>query len=153
VSAENPLVVVNRSPPCNQDTGQCAQAAIIRLPTQIGVPSVCYLRVDPGPCGRDLIRVYYDSRVNRCKHFSFSGLNEPIAAFHSLTLCCEGCGGNANRFVSIKNCYHICNPGYRTRILSATPAPPTTTEACFAKTKKKVKLNVTSVQQIEVEMK
>ncbi|CAG2122930.1 unnamed protein product, partial [Medioppia subpectinata] len=125
------MIVVNRAPNCNQTSGQCGKAAIIRGETHIGMPAVCYQRVDPGPCGRDLIRVYYDARINRCIHFSFSG-----------------CGGNANRFVSIKNCYHICNPGLRTRRVTAGPVI-TTTEKCFIK--KKVKLNVTSVQQIEVE--
>jgi hypothetical protein len=24
-----------------------------------------------------------------------------------------GCGGNANRFVSTKNCYYMCHPYYR----------------------------------------
>lgn len=28
-----------------------------------------------------------------------------------------GCGGNANRFVSIKNCYKLCHPYYRQRFI------------------------------------
>lgn len=26
-----------------------------------------------------------------------------------------GCGGNMNRFVSVKNCYKLCHPYYRQR--------------------------------------
>ena len=150
---ESPLIVIQKAKSCAEKNadGSCATAAIIRGQTSLGLPSVCYLRVDPGPCGRDLIRVYYDPRSARCKHFSYSGIKMfVIHVYHGLL----GCGGNANRFVSIKNCYHICNPGYRTRLVGTEPpAEDSTTDACPPKEKKSVKLNVTSVEQIEVQMK
>ena len=34
-----------------------------------------------------------------------------------------GCGGNMNRFVSVKNCYKLCHPYYRQQVIeSETPA-------------------------------
>lgn len=34
-----------------------------------------------------------------------------------------GCGGNANRFISVKNCYKLCHPYYRQRPVSQMDMP------------------------------
>lgn len=57
------------------------------------VPIECFQPPDSGSCGKDTVRVYYDHETRTCKLFSFTG-----------------CGGNANRFLSVKNCYQICHP-------------------------------------------
>ena len=58
---------------------------------------------DSGTCSKDLARIYYDHETRTCKPFSYTG-----------------CGGNANRFQSIKNCYRICHP-YRYKIKPKIP--------------------------------
>ncbi|CAG2178549.1 unnamed protein product, partial [Oppiella nova] len=64
----------------------------------VPVPIECFQPPDSGTCSKDLARVYYDHETRTCKPFSYTG-----------------CGGNANRFQSIKNCYRICHP-YRYKI-------------------------------------
>ncbi len=78
----------------------CGKAVVLRGQSHIGIPAACFLKVDPGPCSQDLVRIYYDSKTYSCKAFSYSG-----------------CGGNANRFVSVKNCYKLCHPYYRQRFI------------------------------------
>ena len=53
--------------------GVVGEAAILTGQTHIGVPAACFQRVDPGPCGRDIIRVFYDHKTYTCKAFSYSG--------------------------------------------------------------------------------
>ena len=48
-------------------------SAIVSAPANIGVPSFCFQRVDPGPCALDIVRVYYDYKTFTCKAFSYSG--------------------------------------------------------------------------------
>jgi hypothetical protein len=64
----------------------------------VPVPIECFQPPDSGTCSKDLARIYYDHETRTCKPFSYTG-----------------CGGNANRFQSIKNCYRICHP-YRYKI-------------------------------------
>lgn len=59
----------------------------------VPVPIECFQPPDSGACGKDMIRVYYDHETRTCKPYSYTG-----------------CGGNANRFLSVKNCYRICHP-------------------------------------------
>ena len=59
------------------------QTSIVPGPSHIGIPSACFLRVDPGPCGRDIVRVYYDHKTYTCKAFSYSG--NPISLLASCT--------------------------------------------------------------------
>ncbi|CAG2106500.1 unnamed protein product [Medioppia subpectinata] len=59
----------------------------------VPVPIECFQPPDSGTCSKDLARIYYDHETRTCKPFSYTG-----------------CGGNANRFQSIKNCYRICHP-------------------------------------------
>ncbi|KAI1278371.1 hypothetical protein HDE_14289 [Halotydeus destructor] len=86
--------------------GATGKAAVLTGPAHIGMPSACFQRVDPGPCGNDIVRIYYDHKTFTCKAFSYSG-----------------CGGNMNRFVSVKNCYKLCHPYYRQRPASVMYAP------------------------------
>lgn len=64
----------------------------------VPVPIECFQPPDSGSCGKDMVRVYYDHETRTCKPFSYTG-----------------CGGNANRFLSVKNCYRICHP-YRYQV-------------------------------------
>lgn len=48
-------------------------AAVVAGPANIGIPSFCFQRVDPGPCALDIVRVYYDYKTFTCKAFSYSG--------------------------------------------------------------------------------
>ena len=48
-------------------------SAVVSAPANIGVPSFCFQRVDPGPCALDIVRVYYDYKTFTCKAFSYSG--------------------------------------------------------------------------------
>ena len=68
----------------------------------VPVPIECFQPPDSGTCSKDLARIYFDHETRTCKPFSYTG-----------------CGGNANRFQSIKNCYRICHP-YRYSILTFT---------------------------------
>lgn len=67
----------------------------------VSVPVECFQPPDSGSCSKDMVRVYYDHETRTCKPFSFTG-----------------CGGNANRFLSVKNCYRICHP-YRYQVKPA----------------------------------
>ena len=103
------------------------QTSIVPGPSHIGIPSACFLRVDPGPCGRDIVRVYYDHKTYTCKAFSYSGLSFNLLVGELVLMrgiyCNTGCGGNMNRFVSVKNCYKLCHPYYRQQVIeSETPA-------------------------------
>lgn len=53
----------------------------------------CSLPPDAGDCTGEFIRIFFDDRKMSCEVFYYSG-----------------CGGNANRFTSIKACYDICSP-------------------------------------------
>lgn len=55
------------------------QTSIVPGPSHIGIPSACFLRVDPGPCGRDIVRVYYDHKTYTCKAFSYSGSSDNLS--------------------------------------------------------------------------
>ena len=79
----------------------CGQASILRGQSHIGIPAGCFSEIDPGPCSQDLVRIYFDTNTYQCKPFSYSG-----------------CGGNTNRFLSIKNCYKLCHPYYRQRFIT-----------------------------------
>ncbi|CAG2172574.1 unnamed protein product [Oppiella nova] len=48
---------------------------------------------DTGTGTQDIVRIYYNPVLQQCLPFSWSSV-----------------GGNANRFISIKNCYEICHP-------------------------------------------
>ena len=48
--------------------------SLIRGVSHIGIPSACFLKADPGPCSKDLIRIYFDFKTYSCKAFSYSGL-------------------------------------------------------------------------------
>ena len=54
---------------------------------------MCELVPERGHGKLDIIRIYYNPVLQQCLPFSWSGD-----------------GGNANRFISIKNCYEICHP-------------------------------------------
>lgn len=66
----------------------------------------CMLPPEPGPCRRDVIRYYFDPARMSCEIFYYGG-----------------CGGNENRFTSVKACYDICSKHdsfvKRPRVLSA----------------------------------
>ncbi|XP_054166881.1 kunitz-type serine protease inhibitor mulgin-2-like [Oppia nitens] len=57
------------------------------------VRELCSLSPDKGFGSDDLFRYYFNPVTQLCLPFSFSGN-----------------GGNANRFLSVKNCYDICHP-------------------------------------------
>ncbi|CAM2105418.1 tissue factor pathway inhibitor 2 isoform X1 [Caretta caretta] len=60
------------------------------LPEKTG-PLLCYSPKDEGLCSSSVTRYYYNSKSQSCEEFSYTG-----------------CGGNANNFVSKKDCYSIC---------------------------------------------
>ena len=66
----------------------------------------CMLPPDPGPCRRDVVRYFFDPARMSCEIFYYGG-----------------CGGNENRFTSVKACYDICSKHdsfvKRPRVLSA----------------------------------
>lgn len=66
----------------------------------------CMLPPEPGPCRRDVIRYFFDPSRMSCEIFYYGG-----------------CGGNENRFTSVKACYDICSKHdsfvKRPRVLSA----------------------------------
>ena len=51
----------------------------------------CSLRPDAGPCHNKLERFYFDLETGSCRHFIYGG-----------------CFGNANRFVTVKQCEQFC---------------------------------------------
>ncbi|THD22016.1 Kunitz-type protease inhibitor [Fasciola hepatica] len=51
----------------------------------------CYYPQDRGSCRRNIRRIYYNHANKRCEIFSYGG-----------------CGGNANNFGSLTNCYRAC---------------------------------------------
>ncbi|CAI2353574.1 unnamed protein product [Caenorhabditis sp. 36 PRJEB53466] len=51
----------------------------------------CQLPPDAGKCSQQLVRYYYDTQVDECKRFTFSG-----------------CGGNSNRFMRRAHCRNRC---------------------------------------------
>lgn len=53
----------------------------------------CSLPPDAGDCTGEFVRIFFDDRKMSCEVFYYSG-----------------CGGNGNRFTSIKACYDICSP-------------------------------------------
>ena len=70
----------------------------------VPVPIECFQPPDSGACSKDMVRVFYDHETRTCKPFSYTG-----------------CGGNANRFLSVKNCYRICHPyRYQVKPVAAT---------------------------------
>lgn len=101
----------------------CPDGFALKGQTHIGIPAACFLSVDAGPCSQDLVRIYYDSKTFTCKSFSYSGIyknkwfsNHEENKFNEMYYYL-GCGGNANRFVSVKNCYKLCHPYYRQRFI------------------------------------
>lgn len=58
-----------------------------------------------GNCGRSIRSYYYDRESNVCRRFNYTG-----------------CGGNANRFSTLKECHARCAG-------SATPKPEMSTDA------------------------
>jgi hypothetical protein len=60
---------------------------------EISVTEMCKLPPNRGHGHKDIVRIYYNPVLQQCLPFSWTGK-----------------GGNANRFVSIKNCYEICHP-------------------------------------------
>lgn len=77
----------------------------------VPVPIECFQPADSGACGKDMVRVFYDHETRTCKPFSYTG-----------------CGGNANRFLSVKNCYRICHP-YRYQVKPVVAKTSSTTPA------------------------
>ncbi|XP_064560382.1 tissue factor pathway inhibitor 2 isoform X2 [Zonotrichia leucophrys gambelii] len=63
------------------------------LPEKTG-PLLCYSPKDEGLCSSSVPRYYYDSKTKSCKEFRYTG-----------------CGGNANNFVTEKDCYNVCRNG------------------------------------------
>uniref|UniRef100_A0A8C4YEW4 Tissue factor pathway inhibitor n=1 Tax=Gopherus evgoodei TaxID=1825980 RepID=A0A8C4YEW4_9SAUR len=57
-------------------------------------PSLCYSPKDEGLCSSSVTRYYYNSKSQSCEEFSYTG-----------------CGGNANNFVTKKDCHSICKKG------------------------------------------
>ena len=123
----SPAVVTCQCGP-GVDPVECGKAAGLRAQSHIGIPRACFNRPDPGPCTQDLIRIYYDHKTYQCKWFSFSGKTIMIL-FEYLSCTIIGCGGNANRFVSIKNCYKLCHPYYRQRFISLNVPQDGSTES------------------------
>uniref|UniRef100_A0A663LSG3 BPTI/Kunitz inhibitor domain-containing protein n=1 Tax=Athene cunicularia TaxID=194338 RepID=A0A663LSG3_ATHCN len=59
-------------------------------------PLLCYSPKDEGLCSSSVPRYYYDTKTKSCKEFKYTG-----------------CGGNANNFVTEKDCYNVCRKGKR----------------------------------------
>ncbi|CAG2118499.1 unnamed protein product [Medioppia subpectinata] len=72
----------------NGQNGGCAPGSI-----ELSIQQMCELVPDTGEGVEDIVRIYYNPVLQQCLPFSWSGR-----------------GGNANRFISIKNCYEICHP-------------------------------------------
>ena len=62
----------------------------------------CLLPADPGTCGADSPRLYYDADLGVCRRFLYGG-----------------CGGNLNNFLGLTDCYGTCNSN-----ASLAPVPP-----------------------------
>lgn len=92
------IVVVTPSPGTTPAPSPLRTRVVVVHNDMVPVPIECFLPSDPGTCAKDMIRVYYDHHTRTCKPFSYTG-----------------CGGNANRFFSVKNCYRICHP-YRYKV-------------------------------------
>ncbi|XP_037746604.1 tissue factor pathway inhibitor 2 isoform X2 [Chelonia mydas] len=73
-----------------RDEASCLDSC---LPEKTG-PLLCYSPKDEGLCSSSVTRYYYNSKSQSCEEFSYTG-----------------CGGNANNFVSKKDCYNICKKG------------------------------------------
>ncbi|XP_037086588.1 papilin-like, partial [Pollicipes pollicipes] len=67
----------------------------------------CMLPPDPGTCGADSPRLFFDAALGVCRRFLFGG-----------------CGGNLNNFRSLDACYRTCN--------NATAAAAPAAAACLA---------------------
>lgn len=59
----------------------------------VGKRPECSLPPDTGECRAEFIRYYFDATTAECKTFNYGG-----------------CGGNPNRFTSVRACYDICSP-------------------------------------------
>ncbi|XP_026317793.1 BPTI/Kunitz domain-containing protein-like [Hyposmocoma kahamanoa] len=59
----------------------------------------CQLQAIPGNCTKQIARYYYDSQLDQCQTFTYSG-----------------CGGNKNKFDSILNCERHCKGASYMRI-------------------------------------
>ena len=73
--------------------GPLSQKVVVLHQNMNPIPVECYSPPDSGSCVKDMVRVYYNHEIRQCSTFSYTG-----------------CGGNANRFLSVKNCYRICHP-------------------------------------------
>ena len=76
-----------------KDSGSLSSRVVVVHQNMQPVPIECFQPPDSGSCVKDMVRIYYDQETRTCKPFSYTG-----------------CGGNANRFLSVKNCYRICHP-------------------------------------------
>lgn len=70
-----------------------------------GVPDVCFLPPDSGPCEAAIPRVYYDPATGACERFVYGG-----------------CGGNENNFESVDVCTQKCG-GWQGDATTGCPAP------------------------------
>ncbi|XP_074840833.1 tissue factor pathway inhibitor 2 isoform X2 [Carettochelys insculpta] len=73
-----------------QDEDSCVDYC---LPEKTG-PLLCYSPKDEGLCSSSVTRYYYNPKSRSCEEFSYTG-----------------CGGNANNFVSRKDCDNVCRKG------------------------------------------
>ncbi|KAI1278470.1 Tissue factor pathway inhibitor 2 [Halotydeus destructor] len=94
-----------QAPPTKASSGGSLNTRVVVVHNNmVPVPVECFQPPDSGTCAKDMVRVYYDHETRTCKPFSYTG-----------------CGGNANRFLSVKNCYRICHPyRYQTKPVSAS---------------------------------
>lgn len=93
IIAESPRpVMVKSRPMVIQPVPTQPQPHEVALKRRGNFPE-CSLPPDAGDCTGEFIRIFFDDRKMSCEVFYYSG-----------------CGGNANRFTSIKACYDICSP-------------------------------------------
>lgn len=86
--------------------GPLSQRVVVVHQNMNPIPVECYSPPDSGSCVKDMIRIYYNHETRQCSTFSYTG-----------------CGGNANRFLSVKNCYRICHPyKYEAKSLAKHPS-------------------------------
>lgn len=76
-----------------ESSGPLSSRVVVVHQNMQPVPIECFQPPDSGNDVKDMARIYYDHETRTCKPFSYTGS-----------------GGNANRFLSIKNCYRICHP-------------------------------------------